>query len=322
MGNADKRPLISVIVPVYNVENYLRACVDSIIAQTYDNLEIILVDDGSPDNCPAICDEYAEKDSRIKVIHKENGGVSSARNCGIEVSKGLYITFIDSDDTVAENWIEVLHETINDYDLSIAGITYVNDQNQSSSSPIGKEFIDLIKNSLFGYACNKLYKREAIGDLKFDSVQREDIIFNLSLFSSGKTYTLADSHGYYYYQRTNSLLHEASISAVQEIFAFEDNIQRSIISLSETDKSVVYNSVMYSYVTDYIYKLLLLKSISAKEKKQLIKEIITYQPLHMMLKKEYADNTLYRIFYYGIALKSSFIVQYGFGLCQKLSIHK
>ena len=318
MGNADNRPLISVIVPVYNVENYLRACVDSIIAQTYENLEIILVDDGSPDNCPAICDEYAEKDRRIKVIHKENGGVSSARNYGIDDSKGLYITFIDSDDTVAENWIEGLYETINDYDLSIAGITYVNDQNRSSSSPVGKEFVDLIKNSLFGYACNKLYKKEAIGDLRFASVQREDIIFNLSLFSSGKTYTLVDSHGYYYFQRNNSLLHEVAIPDIQAIFEFEENIQRSIFDLSETDKSVVYNTVMYSYVTDYIYKLLLSKSISAKEKKRLIKEIISYQPLQMMLKKEYADNTLYRIFYYGIALKSSFIVQYGFELCQKL----
>jgi glycosyltransferase involved in cell wall biosynthesis len=318
MKNADNRPLISVIVPVYNVENYLRACVDSIIAQTYDNLEIILVDDGSPDNCPAICDEYAEKDRRIKVIHKENGGVSSARNYGIDASKGLYITFIDSDDTVAKNWIEGLYETINDYDLSIAGITYVNDQNQSSSSPIGKEFVDLIKNSLFGYACNKLYKKEAIGDLRFASVQREDIIFNLSLFSSGKTYKLVDSHGYYYFQRNNSLLHEMAIPDIQAIFEFEENIQRSIFDLSETDKSVVYNTVMYSYVTDYIYKLLLSKSISAKEKKRLIKEIISYQPLQMMLKKEYADNTLYRIFYYGIALKSSFIVQYGFELCQNL----
>ena len=322
MGNTDKTPLISVIVPVYNVENYLRACVDSIIAQTYDNLEIILVDDGSPDNCPAICDEYAEKDSRIKVIHKENGGVSSARNYGIDASKGLYITFIDSDDTVAENWIEGLYETINDYDLSIAGITYVNDENRSSSSPIGKEFVDLIKSSLFGYACNKLYKRDAIGDLRFASIQREDIIFNLSLFSSGKTYTLVDSHGYYYFQRNNSLLHEVAIPNIQAIFEFEENIQRSIFDLSETDQSVIYNYVMYSYVVDYIYKLLLSKSILAKEKKRLIKEIISYQPLQKKLKKEYADNTLYRIFYYGIALKSSFIVRYGFRLCQKRSLHK
>lgn len=91
-------PLISVIIPVYKVEPYLRECVDSVLAQTYQNLEIILVDDGSPDNCPAICDEYAEKDARVKVIHKENGGLSDARNVGMAVAKGEYISFADSDD--------------------------------------------------------------------------------------------------------------------------------------------------------------------------------------------------------------------------------
>lgn len=113
MGNADKRPLISVIVPIYNVENYLRACVDSIIAQTYDNLEIILVDDGSPDNCPAICDEYAEKDRRIKVIHKENGGLSDARNAGLSVMTGEYLMFVDSDDCLTDNAVEALYEIVN-----------------------------------------------------------------------------------------------------------------------------------------------------------------------------------------------------------------
>lgn len=94
-------PLISVIVPVYKVEPYLRKCVDSILAQTYENLEIILVDDGSPDSCGAICDEYASREARIRVIHKENGGLSSARNAGLEVARGEYIGFVDSDD-----WLE------------------------------------------------------------------------------------------------------------------------------------------------------------------------------------------------------------------------
>lgn len=120
MGNADKKPLISVIVPVYKVENYLCACVDSIIAQTYDNLEIILVDDGSPDNCPAICDEYAEKDSRIKVIHKENGGLSDARNAGLSVMTGEYLMFVDSDDCLTENSVEVLYDIIDMNDCLLA----------------------------------------------------------------------------------------------------------------------------------------------------------------------------------------------------------
>ena len=104
--------LISVVVPIYNVENYIKKCVDSILSQTYKNLEIILVDDGSPDNCPQICDEYAQKDNRIKVIHKENGGLSDARNAGIDISKGKFITFIDSDDYIEKDYVEVLYNSI------------------------------------------------------------------------------------------------------------------------------------------------------------------------------------------------------------------
>ena len=94
------KSLISVIVPVYKVENFLDRCVESIVGQTYENLEIILVDDGSPDNCPAMCDEWAEKDSRIRVIHKENGGLCSARNAGMDIAAGDYLGFVDSDDCI------------------------------------------------------------------------------------------------------------------------------------------------------------------------------------------------------------------------------
>ncbi len=103
---------ISVIVPVYKVEQYLPACLDSILAQTFEDFELILVDDGSPDNCGRICDEYAKKDSRIKVIHQENQGLSGARNTGIEIARGEYITFIDSDDLVTENYLQVLHDAL------------------------------------------------------------------------------------------------------------------------------------------------------------------------------------------------------------------
>ena len=98
--------LISVVVPIYNVEKYLQKCIDSILAQTYRHLEIILVDDGSPDNCGAICDNYAQEDGRVLVIHKKNGGLSSARNAGLEIAKGELIVFIDSDDWIDANYIE------------------------------------------------------------------------------------------------------------------------------------------------------------------------------------------------------------------------
>lgn len=98
--------LVSVIVPVYKVEPYLDRCVASILAQTYPNLEVILVDDGSPDNCPALCDAWAQRDARIRVIHKKNGGLSDARNVGLDAASGAYISFVDSDDYIAENFIE------------------------------------------------------------------------------------------------------------------------------------------------------------------------------------------------------------------------
>lgn len=111
---------ISVIVPVYNVEKYLHRCIDSIIHQTYQNLEIILIDDGSPDNCGNICDEYAHKDRRIKVVHKENGGLSDARNVGIENATGMYLAFLDSDDWVHNTYIEVLYNLLTNYEADIS----------------------------------------------------------------------------------------------------------------------------------------------------------------------------------------------------------
>ena len=107
-----KQPLVSVIVPIYKVEPYLRRCLDSIVKQTYTNLEIILVDDGSPDGCPQICDEYAARDKRIIVIHKKNGGLSDARNAGLDICKGEYISFVDSDDWTNENYIANLLDII------------------------------------------------------------------------------------------------------------------------------------------------------------------------------------------------------------------
>ena len=119
-------PLISIIVPVYQVEAYLDRCVASLLAQTYVNLEIILVDDGSPDRCPAICDMYAQKDSRVRVIHQENAGLSGARNAGIEVAKGEYLAFVDSDDYVSENFIRVLYDLLKETGCAVSQCRFYN----------------------------------------------------------------------------------------------------------------------------------------------------------------------------------------------------
>lgn len=126
-------PFLSIIVPVYNVEKYLHECVDSILGQDFTDFELILVDDGSPDNCPAICDEYAEKDNRVIVIHKENGGLSSARNAGIDICKGEYIWFIDSDDYIREDCLQKMCIQLDksDPDLLLFGYNQLNDRDRS-----------------------------------------------------------------------------------------------------------------------------------------------------------------------------------------------
>lgn len=118
-----EQPLISIIVPVYKVEKYLKRCVDSILTQTYQNMEIILVDDGSPDNCGAICDRYKKTDNRVVVIHKRNGGLSDARNTAIPLAKGEYISFIDSDDWISSYYVEHLYEAVAKCDADI-GISW------------------------------------------------------------------------------------------------------------------------------------------------------------------------------------------------------
>ena len=116
----EKEDLISIVIPVYKVEKYLEKCIESIINQTYKNLEIIIVDDGSPDNCPQMCDEFAKSDKRIKVIHKENGGLSDARNAGIDIATGKYITFVDSDDYITNDYVEYMYNLIKKYNTKIA----------------------------------------------------------------------------------------------------------------------------------------------------------------------------------------------------------
>lgn len=116
--------LITIIIPVYNVEKYLRECIDSVIAQTYKNLEIILVDDGSIDKSGEICDEYSKKDSRIRVIHKKNGGLSDARNVALDIAKGEYIGFIDSDDYIEKDMFETLYKLAEKYHAEISSISF------------------------------------------------------------------------------------------------------------------------------------------------------------------------------------------------------
>lgn len=188
-------PEISIIVPVYKVENYLRRCIDSILAQTFTDFELILVDDGSPDNCPTICDEYANKDFRIVVIHKANGGVSSARNRGLELATGKYILFCDSDDYVSKDWCETIYSVISRYPNSLIVFNAWRESPQGEdrqyidASVQGTEDVTIItyyqsfQKDLSGAVWNKVFTRSVIREhgLQFDEhrILGEDVMFHI-----------------------------------------------------------------------------------------------------------------------------------------------
>lgn len=209
--------LISIIVPVYNVEKYLTRCIDSILNQSYRNIEIILVDDGSPDNCGAICDKYAKKDARIKVIHKKNGGLSSARNAGIEISTGDYIGFIDSDDWIAEDMYEHLLRLIKDTKSDVACCRWrdvydeiaIKSDTDSTRFNIYEEdeiLYNFFKGEFKSATCPRLYKRSLLKKIRFyEGRVNEDYLFSYEIFSSCKRVVQSEAPKYMYYVNNISI---------------------------------------------------------------------------------------------------------------------
>ena len=223
MNSFKKNPLISIIVPIYKVERYLNACVDSIVNQTYANLVIILVDDGSPDKCPEICDEYARLDNRIKVIHQENGGLSAARNAGIDIASGEFLTFIDSDDFIAKNYVELLYKGIVDFDadISIASFCTFTKEDELEIQSIEFPFVEITREERFRRygalnaelsmpfisACNKLYKKDFFASIRFPIGKLyEDAFTTYKLLDKAKKIVFTPSKLYFYRINPQSIL--------------------------------------------------------------------------------------------------------------------
>lgn len=207
---------ISIIVPVYKVEKYLEKCVDSILAQTFTDFELILVDDGSPDRSGAMCDEYAQKDSRVRVIHKENGGLSSARNAGIDVAKGRYFGFVDSDDYIAADMYELLYQNAKkeQADMSICGIFDL----YAGKEPkiLSEQYLLLNKEEAMKavleakivsvHACNKLFSRELFSAIRYPKgVITEDAAVILPLLDECSSVVIDTRQKYYYFHREGSI---------------------------------------------------------------------------------------------------------------------
>ena len=222
-------PKVSVIVPVYNTEQYLKECVDSLLKQTLTDLEIILIDDGSPDNSAYICDEYAKLDSRVKVIHKENGGLSSARNAALDICKGEYIGFVDSDDFVEPTMFEELYNSAINYnsDISICALSTFSEKSIIPKLlPFEKEvykdsdimkcfFVPLLGEHpnekikyLEGFVCRQLFKREIIGNIRFKSEREyfaEDVMFDFDIYPLCRTISVVNKPLYFYRYNGDSL---------------------------------------------------------------------------------------------------------------------
>lgn len=229
--------MISVIVPVYKVEPYLRQCIDSILAQTYTDFELILVDDGSPDNCPAICDEYAAKDSRIRVIHQENGGISAARNTGLDIAKGEYIAFVDSDDVVCKTYLERLLQALlaEQADIAVCDMVAFADGEEPNAeggrqdpawSMTGREAclsIYRMDGRIPIMAWGKLYRTALFDGIRYPmgKIHEDDATTPKVLYCAEKVVLLSDRL-YLYRQRAGSIMSSSfSVKRFDGVLAIE-----------------------------------------------------------------------------------------------------
>lgn len=275
-------PLISVIVPIYKVEQYLEKCIHSIIIQTYKNLEIILVDDGSPDNCPKMCDEYGSKDSRIKVIHKLNGGLSDARNAGLDIAKGEYIVFVDSDDYIHPEMVSILYNVIVKTEANIVQCNFrkvkdneyvdTNSNNYEISTFNTEQALEsLIKeNPLKQVVWNKLYKKEIFNELRFEVGKvNEDDFFTYQAFAISNKVSNINKELYYYLVRDTSIMGQKfsikRLDGLEARFRRYEFIKEKYPKLSGLDKKVLWFYIIY------ITQLILLSKNDKKEMLSIIK---------------------------------------------------
>lgn len=227
---------ISVIVPVYRVEKYLPACIDSILNQTFTDFELILVDDGSPDRCPEICDETAKRDARVRAIHQANQGLSAARNAGIEAAHGAWLSFVDSDDFLAPDFLATLHDAAvrAGADCALCGVQLTDEAGQKIGQLLsvadgvrtGRSILETLCRApeiTYLVAWNKLYRRDVFQTLRYPvGMQNEDTYLAAELFDTVQTVICVSKPMYFYRQRADSIMHTAVTTRnLDRMWAFE-----------------------------------------------------------------------------------------------------
>lgn len=288
--------MISIIVPVYNVENYLDRCVRSICEQSYTDLEIILVDDGSTDSSGEICDKWTEKDCRIKAVHKSNGGLSDARNIGLKNATGDYIAFIDSDDWIEKDYCLTLLNTITEKECDIAGCKFrrtsdnstVSDSKETVGYSCFKKNEEIMRSLIYGkincIVCNKLYKRTTVYDVLFPfGKQHEDDFWTYKVFFRINKYVECDYIGYNYFKNPTSIMgRKYSLKRLDQL---EAKCERA--DFVETHYPDLINIALIDVLDSCIFHSALVNSLNKKDKKTastILKN--TYKKYFSRLKKK------------------------------------
>lgn len=267
--------MISIIVPIYNSESYLRRCLDSVVSQIYTDWEMILIDDGSTDKSTDICNEYACKDDRIKLIQQKNAGVSSARNKGLAVSSGTYAMFLDSDDYMFPQMCEIMVNTIKDkdVDLVVCGTTETwgglwapdRDVDYQTLDSFKKDFIEHLNSELLSPPWNKIYRRELIKDMFDASISfGEDLVFNLNYLKNCQRVSFIKSAPFYHEKANeNSLVNRIYPSRLIEI----EKVHSAVVGFYETDAPKLHQK----YVRDilvYFREILKSQNCSKRDKRE------------------------------------------------------
>lgn len=312
--------MISVIIPIYKVEKELNRCIDSIINQSYTDLEIILVDDGSPDNCPKICDNWAKKDQRIKVIHKENGGLSDARNVGYKIARGDYISFVDSDDWVHKDFYKIMLETLlkNESDIIECGVirtfNYKEDDipiNVVNSHDYNAEnaLKELINDGVFHqHVWNKLYKKEVIEDTLFEKGRlNEDEFWTYQVFGKAHLIIKINNPLYYYYQRDTSIMGQNY--SLRRLDALEAKYNRELY-IEKHYPNILDCATINLYETSIYQGQMSLKYLSKQDLKQAKKKLTYYVKMIKHIRLDLSQLTFSRKLWINLS-KISF-----FGTCR------
>ena len=294
--------LISIIVPVYKVEKYLEKCVKSILKQTYTNLEIILVDDGSPDKCGQLCDELAKTDDRIIVFHKENGGLSDARNYGVERANGEYIGFVDSDDYIHECMYEELYKAIKRSGTSIAecGVTRVY-KNTLRPHYEGEDYFlvldregylrEYLENKrLYGSAWCKLIHKDLAKKIKFPTGKiYEDAFYTLELLKTVDKYTLISGNYYYYYIRENSITTRPFSSKDMDYIEIMNRIEEYTLSNFPIFKEQLLVRLSFAYISIF-NQLLEVDGYKTKKEYKILKDKLRDNYFKILVNKKAPKN--------------------------------